>query len=221
LEIEFGPAGLLRIGADDFLVMPALIGNFGFADRWELVLEGKQHLLLGSVPPETSRWRIVDTALSVKTVACEGVLQDKAGPSVAIEVGMLLPTVNDEPGVGAQGTAILSHRLGPVTAHFNAGLALSRSKRLDVLGSVILEGPWTWPVRPVSEIFAQVEGGDESTFSGLVGFIWPASEGLAFDGAFRLGRSAGQSLYEIRLGLTFSFSVQTEGRPAVRGTPRY
>src|SRR5207253_9284581 len=39
LEIELGPAGLLRIGPDRFLVAPALIVNLGFADRWELVLE--------------------------------------------------------------------------------------------------------------------------------------------------------------------------------------
>src|SRR5262249_46378705 len=217
LEIELGPAGLLWNGSDELLVMPALILNFGFADRWELVLEGKQHLLLGSLPPETSRTRIVDTALNVKTVAREGVLQDKSGPSVAIELGMLLPTLNDEPGVGAQGTAIVSYRLGPVTTHFNAGLAVSRAKQVDVVGSVIVEGPWTWPVRPVSEVLAGLEGGSETIITGLVGFIWPASDRLAFDGGFRFGRAAGQSLYEVRLGLTFSFRLQGETRP--RSTP--
>src|SRR5204863_4500814 len=133
----------------------------------------KQHVLLGSVPSDASRSRIVDTVLNIKTVVREGVLQDKAGPSVAIALGMLLPTVNDEPGVGVQGAAILSHRFGPVTGHLNAGLALSRAKRIDVVGSVILEGPRMWPVRPVSEVFAQLEAGDETTVTALAGLIWP------------------------------------------------
>jgi hypothetical protein len=214
VEIEFGPAGFLKIGADRFLVAPALIANAGFTDRWELVLEGKQQVLLGTVPPDTSRSRIVDTALNVKTVVREGVLQDQPGPSFAIELGMLLPTVNDESGVGAQGTAIVSHRFGPVTAHLNGGLALSRAKRLDVFGNLIVEGPWTWPVRPVSEVSAEVDGGSEATVAALGGFIWPVSERLAFDGGVRVGRAAGESLFEVRLGLTFSFNLSSEAQRA-------
>jgi len=207
VEIELGPAGLLRLGADRFLVAPALIANLGFADRWELVLEGKQLLLLGSAPTEAPRWRIVDTALNLKAVVREGILQDKSGPSLAVELGMLLPTVNDEPGLGVQGAAILSHRFGPITAHLNAGLALSRAKQVDVIGSLILEGPWTWSVRPVSELLVGIEGGSETTVSGLVGFIWPVSQALAIDGALRAGGTAGETLLEIRVGLTFSFAV--------------
>jgi len=118
LEVELGPAGLLRLGPDRFLVAPALIANLGFADRWELVLEGRQHLLLGSAPPDEPRSRLVDTAVSVKSVLREGALQDRRGPSVAAEVGVLLPTVNDEPGIGAQAAGIVSQRFGPLTAHF-------------------------------------------------------------------------------------------------------
>jgi len=205
VEIELGPAGLLRIGGERRLVAPALIVNLGIADRWELVLEGKQHVVLDRVSPAESRWQLVDTALNAKTVLRDGVLQERAGPSVAVELSMLLPTVNADPGVGAQATGIVSQRLGPVTAHFNAGLALSREKRIDASGSLIVEGPASWPVRPVSEILATVEGGNETTVSGLAGFIWPVSDALAFDGALRLGRTAGESLFELRLGLTLSF----------------
>jgi len=70
LEIELGPAGLLRIGPDRFLVTPALIANLGFAARWELVLEGRQHLLLGSAPRDEPRSRLVDTALNVLRACC-------------------------------------------------------------------------------------------------------------------------------------------------------
>jgi len=214
LEVELGPAGLLRLGPDRFLVAPALIANLGFADRWELVLEGRQHLLLGSAPPDEPRSRLVDTAVSVKSVLREGALQDRRGPSVAAEVGVLLPTVNDEPGIGAQAAGIVSQRFGPVTAHFNAAAALARAKRLDLIGSVILEGPWSWSVRPVFEVFSQLEGAERATFSALAGLIWPWSDSLAFDTALRLGRASGQPLLEARLGLTFSLDLLGAARAA-------
>jgi hypothetical protein len=78
----------------------------------------------------------VDTALNVKTVLREGALQGRPGPSVAGEVGVLLPTANDEPGIGAQAAAIVSQRFGSVTAHFKAAAALTRAKRLDLIGSI-------------------------------------------------------------------------------------
>src|SRR5438132_1809354 len=59
LEIELGPVGLLREGSDRFLVLPALIANVGFAERLELVLEGRHDLLLG-VAGGAPRTRLVD-----------------------------------------------------------------------------------------------------------------------------------------------------------------
>jgi len=122
-------------------------------------------------------------------------------------VGVLLPTVNDEPGIGAQAAAIVSQRFGPVTAHFNAGAALARTKRVDLIGSIILEGPWNWSVRPVFEAFSQLEGGQQATVSALAGAIWRWSDSLACDSALRVGRASGQSLLEARLGLTFSLDL--------------
>jgi hypothetical protein len=206
LEIELGPAGLLRLGPDRFLVAPALIGNLGFADRWEVVLEGRQHVLLGSAP-EAPRSRIVDTALNVKTVLRRGELQEEVGPSVAAELGVLLPTVNDEPGVGAKGTVVVSRRFADLTAHLNVGVALSRDRRLELPGSLILEGPWRWTVRPVVELFSQFREPGQVVVSALGGIIWRASESLAIDAGLRAGRAAGQPLLEGRLGLTISLDL--------------
>jgi len=206
LEIELGPAGLLRLGPDRFLVAPAMIVNFGFAERWEVVLEGRQHLLLGSAQG-LPRSRIVDTALNLKTVLRGGELQDEHGPSVAAELGVLLPTVNDEPGVGAQGTVIVSRRFTDLTAHLNLGLALTRDKHLDLPGSLILEGPWRWAVRPVLELFSEFREPDQVAISGLGGFIWRTSDSMAIDAGVRFGRASGQPLLEGRLGLTLSLDV--------------
>src|SRR5690242_2588373 len=52
LEIEFQPAGIRRHGAQRTLVAPATVLNFGFAERWELVLEGQLETPLApSGPP--------------------------------------------------------------------------------------------------------------------------------------------------------------------------
>src|SRR5438270_2023292 len=133
--------------------------------------------------------------------------KDRTGPSVAAELGVLLPTVNDEPGIGAQAAAIVSQRFGPVTAHFNAGAALARAKRIDLIGSIIVEGPLSWSLRPVFEAFSQLEGGEQATVSALAGLIWRWSDSLAFDAALRAGRASGQPLVEARLGATFAFGV--------------
>jgi len=210
LEIELGPAGLLRVGPDRFLVAPAMIVNLGFADRWELVLEGRQQLLLGPAP-DGPRLRIVDTALNVKAVLRPGVLQGEAGPSVAAEAGVRLPTLNDEPGIGAQGTAIVSYRFSHTTAHLNAGVALSRDKHLDLPGSLIFEGPWSWVVRPVVELFLEFQEPDRVVASGLGGLIWRTSDWLAFDAALRAGRASGQPLTEARFGLTISIDLLGKG----------
>jgi len=126
LEIELEPVGLLREGPDRFLVVPALIANVGIAERLEIVLEGRHHFLLGAAarPPRT---RFVDTGLSLKGVVRQGELQERSGPSVAIEVGALLPTLNDEAGVGAQAAVIVSRRFSRATIHLNGGVVFSRS----------------------------------------------------------------------------------------------
>ena len=125
LEIELGPIGLLREGPERFLVVPALIANVGIADHLELVLEGRHQFLLGEAAG-AARARLVDTALSLKAVVRQGELQENSGPSVATEVGVLLPTLNGDPGVGAQATVIVSRRFSRAMIHLNGGVAFTR-----------------------------------------------------------------------------------------------
>ena len=46
----------------------------------------------------------------MKGVLREGALQDKTGPSLATEFGVLLPGIRDDPGIGASLAGILSQR---------------------------------------------------------------------------------------------------------------
>src|SRR5438132_866440 len=97
MELECGPLGYIVDAEGRFLVAPSVILNLGIADRWELVLEGRHFFLLKDHAGRRDTLR--DAALSVKHVVRPGSLQDRNGPSVGLEVGLLLPGVGIDSGV--------------------------------------------------------------------------------------------------------------------------
>src|SRR6202045_1960611 len=90
--IEFQPAGALSAGPTKPL--SEAIFNYGFADRWELVLQGTAQVL-----PEAAGPLSVSNGAFLKYVLVPGALQGKQGPSVATEFGPLLPPAGGS-GVG-------------------------------------------------------------------------------------------------------------------------
>jgi hypothetical protein len=66
------------------------------------------------------------TEALLKYVLREGALQNKSGPSIATEFGLLLPGINAEPGVGASWAAIVSQRWDWGTTHFNVATSITR-----------------------------------------------------------------------------------------------
>ena len=206
LELELGPLGFLKTDAGRFLVAPSAIFNLGIARDWELVLQGRHFILLDGMAGD-SRFRLIDTGLFLKGVLREGSLQEVHGPSVAIEVGPLLPTINGEPGIGATATLIVSQHWKPVTLHVNGEVTLTRAGNLDLFGGAILEGPREWAVRPVVEAFVEREFGGAFVLSGLVGAIWQLKEGLSLDIALRAARVDTNTALEVRAGLTCATSL--------------
>jgi hypothetical protein len=206
LEIELGPVGYLAQGQDRFLVAPSVIFNWGFADRLEAVLEGRHFVQLGSEAQEPrSRWE--DIAFSLKGVLREGSLQEKSGLSVATELSALLPPIDGEHGIGAEWAVIASQRWPDLTVHVNGAVAWTRAHEPGAFGGVILEVHDAWTVRPVAELFVEVERGLPTTVSGLVGAIWRVRDTLSFDAAVRAARAGGVDTLELRLGLTWGFHV--------------
>ncbi len=209
MEVELGPIGFVKQGTEKSLVAPSVIFNWGFARGWELVLEGRHFVQLGE-RGTTPRFRVEDSALSVKSVLHEGTLQEKSGPSVATEIGALLPTINgDDSGMGAEGALIASQRWPDLTVHLNAAVAWSRAHRPSLFAGIILEVHDAWPVRPVAEIFVEAEREVPTAISGLVGAIWRVRDGLSFDAGLRLARASSVNTTEIRAGLTWAFQVGT------------
>ena len=204
LETELGPAEPLRTGSLRLLTAPEMVFNLGIAEGWEAVLQGQAVTLLSPGPAQTS---LIGNEFSLKTILRDGVLQGKAGPSVAMEVGPLLPGVNGEPGTGATWGGIALFRWGWLTAHFNAAATVTRSHHGDGFIGTIVEGPWDWPVRPVAEVFYEREWGVAETESGLAGAIWQVSDKIAVDIALRDARVNGHTVNELRAGVTFGLPL--------------
>ena len=201
-EIELGPVGYVREGSSQSLIAPQAVFNYGFAKNWETVLESEAvHGMTGDLPAHA----LLGTKVSVKGVLREGSLQDKPGPSLATELGILLPEVNGDHGAGTSLALVASQRFEPVTIHLNLAGALTRENHGDLFTSVIVEGPREWPVRPVAEVLRDRDFGGDTVVSGLIGAIWEVRDSLALDAGYRHGRVGDQKLNELRAGITFSF----------------
>ena len=214
VEIELGPVEYLREGAEHMLFAPDLRVNYGFALGWEASLEGDvSHGLTAGIPGTSM---IAGEAL-LKVVLREGGLQEKPGPSIATEFGVLLPGINDEHGTGAILTGIASQRWDWGTIHSNVQIELTREQHVDYFLDTIIEGPRAWPVRPVAETFYESDVSLFRTGSALVGAIWQVQDNIAVDFGLRGARTNGQTAGEIRAGVTFAFGVTTKGPDILSG----
>ena len=207
LEVELQPAGVQHEHGAQTLIGPWTVLNIGLSDEWEAVFEGRGEAPLSTAGPT----ELTTAGAFLKHVVVPGSLQDKSGPSVATEFGVLLPDSTGDSGVGASWAGIVSQRWDWGAIHFNTEAALTRDHHADVFVGSIIEGPSKWTVRPVAEVFYEKEFGQEETISGLVGLIWQVSDKLAFDAAFRHALTNGHSVNEVRAGLTFAIPLRFEG----------
>jgi hypothetical protein len=204
IEVELGPVEYLRDGADRTLLAPDLRINFGFMPGWEAALEGKvAHCLTASIAGAS----LTESDALLKSVLREGSLQDKPGPSIATEFGILFPGINDEHGTGAVLIGIVSQRWDWGTVHLNAQIELTREQHADYFLDTIIEGPHDWVVRPVSEIFYERDVGLFRTRSALIGAIWQVQDNIAVDLGLRGAHVNDHTVGEIRAGVTFAFGV--------------
>jgi hypothetical protein len=94
---------------------------------------------------------------------------------------------------------------------------LTRDQHGEAFLDVILEGPSTWKVRPVLEVFYDKVWLETETRSALVGAIWQVRDDLSFDVAYRYALENGRAVNEIRAGLTFAFKVGKDAPAAKPG----
>ena len=204
VEIEFQPAGVISSEEQKTLIAPATVFNFGIVKDWEAVFEGLvQPPLTPSGPTSLSA-----SGAFLKYVLREGVMQDRPGPSIATEFGVLFPDSIGDTGFGARIDGIVSQRWEWGSVSFNLAGELTRDQKADLFSGVILEGPFKWKVRPVAEFFYEEEFGKAHTISGLIGAIWQVQDNLSFDVAFRHAMVNGAPVNEVRAGLTIGFPLR-------------
>jgi hypothetical protein len=207
LEVELQPMGAQHEQGTHTLIGPWTVLNIGLSNEWEAVFEGRGETPLSPSGPT----ELTTAGAFLKHVVVPGSLQDKSGPSVATEFGVLLPDSTGDSGVGASWAGIVSQRWDWGTIHFNTEAALTRDHHADVFVGSIIEGPSKWKVRPVAEFFCEKEFDVGETVSGLVGLIWQVNDKLAVDAAFRHAVTNGHAVNEVRAGLTFAVPLRFEG----------
>jgi hypothetical protein len=212
VEIELQPAGRLRDETGTSLIAPATVFNYGLSEGWEAVLEG-----LGQTPLSPSGpTNLTAAGAFLKHVLRPGSLQNKTGPSIATEFGVLLPESAGASGVGASLAGIVSQRWDWGTIQLNAEAALTRDHHADLFLGAIIEGPSKWSVRPVAEFFVEQAFGQFNTVSALVGLIWQVRDNLSFDVGLRHALTNGHPVNEVRAGLTFGFPLRPPDGPSAR-----
>jgi hypothetical protein len=199
-EIELGPVNWRHNDDGTQWVVPAVILNYGFADDWEAVLEGRNNIFARGGA------EVSDAAASLKTVIREGSLQKKEGASIGSEFSVLLPGIGTEDGAGLEWTLLASDQKDWGTWHVNIGPQLTRDGKGGMVMGGILEGPHDWTVRPVAELRYEKAFGGAELFAQLVGLIFPVREGLALDIGYRHAREGGRPDEQIRAGVTFDLN---------------
>jgi hypothetical protein len=217
MEIECGPLGYVVDADGRFLVVPSFILNFGMAEDWEVVVEGRNFLL---VQPTSAGRRdtLREAALSLKGVLRQGSLQENhSGPSVGLEVGLLLPGIGTDPGVGSSFAGIVSQRWSAMTVHVNGTLQITHDHTLGAVAGAIVEGPSRWAIRPVAELTLAQDAG--RTTSGLIGAVWQVRHNLSLDAGWRVERSDGADVREFRAGFTWAFPLGSGNETRRRAAP--
>jgi hypothetical protein len=156
----------------------------------------------------------------LKYVVQPGVLQGKPGLSIAPEFGPLLPNVG-EPGYGFEWEGLVSQRWEWGTVHLNVWAELTREQQGEIHFDAIIEGPHTWTLRPVLEVYSDTVFNQTQTYSILVGAIWQVRDNLAFDVALRYAQINGRPLNELRAGVTFSFPFSLGPPPSAQSYSTY
>lgn len=205
LNTELGPVGYLRQGGERMLTAPTVTLSYGFAPHWEASLTGQD---VHGLSPGSRGSALTGNAAFLKTVLHEGSLQEKPGPSIASEFGLLLPGINGESGTGGHIAGILSQQWPALTVHLNLAVNVTREQHGDLFLDAIVEGPRDWSVRPVAEIFHEREFGGARIDSALIGAIWQVRDNLSFDIGLRGARSDGHSQGELRAGVTFALPLR-------------
>jgi hypothetical protein len=212
VEVELGAIGFRSGHGQTSIVAPTVIGNLGIAKDLELVGEFK--LVNDLSHHEEDPTRFEDTAVSLKWIAHEGVLQEHGGsPSIGVELSLLVPTLDHQHRPGGELVGIMSGTGLGFTYHLNGGVLTEPSEATaDPVWGVIIEHVLGHGVRAVAEVNGESATGTGPDDSALLGAIWdvkvpPPIRDLAFDVGIRRGFTHAAAEWGGTAGFTIAFPV--------------
>ena len=209
MEIELGYFNFARERGRNTFTVPKVVLNYGLIQNLELVGEFSVE-----VPPRGSV-QLADSAMSLKAVLKEGVLQEKSGVSFAVEAGPLLPsTSKEENRFGFEAIGIASGKVGALTYHLNLGGGLDRAQtHAFIIWGVIGELPVAAKLGLVGEVNRESVKKNTPDNSALLGVIWQSPwPNVSFDAGLRRGISHAAADWMFTTGLTFSFFTSATTR---------
>lgn len=204
VEFEIGYFGVSLAKDDLTFLVPTVVINFGFLDRFEIVGQ------FNVEKPIHEGFQIDDAALSLKGVLKDGFLQGKEGVSIAFEADLLFPsTFPDRSRFGVEGTGILSAKIDPMIFHFNLGGGIENSKsNFFILWDLITELPVNENWRFVNEFVGQHVINGINDISTLLGCIWQTPwPALTLDTGVRRGLTADALDWQFQLGFTLGIDL--------------
>jgi hypothetical protein len=161
LELEFQPAGWYQTFGPEgerYLIAPSVMVYAGLADGWDLIVIGRGYV--GLEGGDQTRYSVTDNGVFTRLLVREGSYAgDDAGPSIAIQLGVILPSWRDEEGAGASAALLISQEWTQLDLHLNVQVDRRRSGRPGVFATIALEGPLEWPVHGIVEAYVDVEDG--------------------------------------------------------------
>jgi len=206
-EFELGPAELTGVDAEHSVRAPVLSINYGLVTGRELTLEGANRVVLRSTPGEP-RAQLEGVAFGLKQVLRRGSLQDKFGPSIAIENAVLFPE-RGEKHLGAAASLILSSASRPGTTHLNVEAERRPGGINAGSAGLIFEASDHFGVAPAMELKVEALNGGLPEHSVILGLVYVPGEEAEYDVALRFARSGDARIFEVRAGMTFQISVHT------------
>ncbi len=198
IEIELGVMTISSWDEETTLTSPSMVINLGLGKGMEFVTEFKAVHTLNSLSIKNSQ--VKDVNVLLKGLLSEGILQGKRGVSIAMEGGLLLPTLRGEKP-GAELIGIVSGKAANFTWHLNLGGFIEREgHKPGYFAGIILETPEYRRLRLVAEISYErvIEENEEKSF--LIGVIYER-ENFALDIAVRRGIAG--DFFSITTGITF------------------
>ena len=207
-ELEMSPIAYARMGLERSLIAPQVTFNYGAGAGYEFVLEGASVMLMNPEPEGVSP-TLEQAGCSLKKVLRPGVLQKRKGPSIATEESIDFPS-RGQAHAGFGASLIVSQPFSPAVSmlHFNAALERTPDQQTNRFAGMILEGPESWPIRPVAELSWAREGSAGGVRGYLAGIIWQTRQGLTMDAAIKAIDGGPMHGFEVRSGFTWHMQIR-------------